>query len=174
MLIIYLFSVSGQLVLHQYFSYLSERFFNEQIAKGFYNKDDLTEVKIPVNMPNVLDWPAYENISGQIQFGNTSYNYVKMRVTRTALYLMCVPNYETTKLASQNLINAKSINGNPVPPKNHVPFGKILLLTNINFPSITFTFSPPLKCPAIINVQSCDQMTNHSRDTLEQPPKSCC
>jgi len=175
LLVIFLFNIGGQLVLHQYFSYLSARYFSAQASKGFYNVNDLTEVKIPVNMPGIRDWKGYANITGQIQFENVSYNYVKMKITRNVLYLMCIPNYNTTHLSDQNVIMAKQVDEAPVPQKNHVPYGKTFLLNNFNFASVKFAFSPPFKCPVIITaVQSCGQIINHSPDTLEQPPKVCC
>ena len=61
MLSIYLFSIGGQLAMHQYFSYVADKFFSEQTSKGLYNINDLTEVEIPVNMPNISDWKEYEN-----------------------------------------------------------------------------------------------------------------
>ncbi|HEY2583397.1 MAG TPA: hypothetical protein VGI43_16415, partial [Mucilaginibacter sp.] len=109
LLAIYLFNIGGELVMHQYFSYLSDRFFNEQASKGRYNVNDLTEVKLPANMPGITDWTNYENIRGQIQFGDRSYNYVKMKITRTAIYLMCIPDYAATRLLNENIICAKQV-----------------------------------------------------------------
>lgn len=175
LLAIYLFNIGGQLVLHRYFSYLAARYFVEQARKGFYNVNDLTEVKIPTNLPNIADWTSYENITGQIQFENTNYNYVKMKLTRTAIYLMCVPDYTTTQFTQQNIISAKQVKGSPVPQKNHVPYGKALLLNNLNFEPVNFAFSPPFKGPVIVKaVQSCHQVINHSPDVPEQPPKFSC
>src|ERR1700678_4285344 len=133
MLTIYLFNIGGQQVFHQLSVYLSNNFFNEQTSKGLYNVNDLTEIKIPVNMPGITDWAGYENIKGQIKFGNSCYNYVKMKITRTTLYLICVPNYETTILTGQNIICAKKVKDIPVSKKEHVPYGKTTLLDNFNF-----------------------------------------
>ena len=172
LLTIYLFSIGGQLALHQYAAYLSDKFFNEQTSKGLYNVNDLTEVKLPVNMPGITDWAGYENISGQITFENTSYNYVKMKVTRTAIYLMCVPDYATTRFAAQNIINAKQVKGAPVPKKDHVPNGKATVLDNFNFAFLHFTFSSPFKSPVINAVASCQTLIHHSPDIPEQPPRA--
>jgi len=125
LLVIYLYNVGGQLVFHQYLVYKSDKFFNEQINKSRYNVNDLTEVIIPVDMPGITDWNSYEHLSGQVKFKNASYNYIKIKVTRTALYLLCIPNYETTHLTDQNIIDARGISDIPVPRKDHVPFGKV-------------------------------------------------
>jgi hypothetical protein len=175
LLSIYLFNIGGQLVLHQYFNYLSDKFFTEQTSKGLYNLNDLTEVKIPVNMPGVADWPAYENITGQIQFENVSYNYVKMRITRHVMYLMCVPNYTTTQLSDQNIIGAKGVKDAPVSKKDHVPFSKkSVLSTKSNFAFLQFTFNPTCRNILTTVLQPVQQVSHHSPDIPEQPPKQAC
>ncbi len=143
MLCIILFNIGGQLAFHQYLVYKSDKFFNEQISKNLYSTDDLTEVKIPVNMPGISDWKSFENLSGEVRFENASYNYVKIKITHTAIYLMCIPNYETTRLHGQNIIYAKQIKDIPVPKKEHVPFGKMSLIA-YNYPVIHFKFSIPV------------------------------
>jgi hypothetical protein len=174
LLFIYLFSISGQIAIHQYFSYLSDRFFNEQTSKGLYNIHDLVEVKLPVNMPGIADWTAYENISGQIKFGNSTYNYVKMKITKDVLYLMCIPDYSTTTFSTQNVINAKQVANVPVPKKEHVPYGKTTVLDNFNFAFVQFTFFSPVESPVKKALQSYQQLIRQSLDIPEQPPKFCC
>ena len=173
LLTIYLFSLAGQFVLHQYAAYMSDKLFTEQTSKGLYNVHDLTEVKLPANMPGIADWPAYENISGRIQFENSTYNYVKIRMTRTAVYLMCVPNYATTRFAAQNIIDARQVKGAPVPKKDHVPNGKTTVLDNFSFAFLHFTFSSPFKNPVSAAVASCQPLIFHSPDIPEQPPRVC-
>jgi hypothetical protein len=173
LLVVYLFNIGGQLALHQYFTYLSDKIFKEQTSMGRYNINDLTEVKIPANMPGITNWVNYENIAGQIKFGDCCYNYVKMKITKTAVYLMCVPNYETTRLSDQNILCAKNVKNIPVSPKEHVPFGKTTLLGNFNIEFTLFTFSSPYKSPVLTVVQFCQQLIHHSPDIPEQPPKFC-
>lgn len=141
-LLIHLFNIGGQLAFHQYLAYKADQFFNEQVNKNLYSVDDLTEVKIPVNLPKVTDWEGYVNLNGEVRFANASYNYVKIRITQKAIYLMCIPNYETTHLSGQNIIYAKQIKDISVPRKDHVPFGKINIM-DYNYPAINYVFSPP-------------------------------
>ncbi|MET3610343.1 MULTISPECIES: hypothetical protein [Mucilaginibacter] len=170
----HLLNIGGQLALHQFMVYKSNKYFAEQTAKGFYNVKDLTEVVIPVNMPGITDWKNYENIHGQIRFGNNSYNYQKMRVTSRAIYLMCIPNYETTRLADKNIINARDVKENPVPQKEHVPFGKIIMQDNLNFTFVHFEFGCPVKYTQQIVVHPVQQLIPAHQDIPEQPPKAVC
>lgn len=171
LLVIYLFSLGGQLALHRYFSARSDRFFTEQTAKGLYNKHDLTEVKLPVDLPGITDWTSYANIKGCIRFNDVSYNYVKMKLTRTAMYLLCVPDYTTTRLATHNVIDAKGAKSVPVQKKDHVPFGKSVFAGNFNVSFGQFSFSAFAINMPDIPAQIVQQVVSPYRDIPRQPPK---
>jgi hypothetical protein len=143
LLFIHLFNIGGQLAFYQYAVYQTEKIFNEQIGKNRYNVNDLTEIKIPVNMPNATDWQNYQSLSGQVQFKDASYNYVRIKITRTAIYLVCIPNYAATHLTDQNVICAKQIKDIPVPRKEHVQFGKITMMS-YHYNAVSYMFSNPV------------------------------
>jgi hypothetical protein len=174
LLFIYLFNIGGQLALHQYFAYLSDKFFTEQTAKGLYNVDDLTEVKLPVNMPGITDWKSYENIKGQIKFENNSYNYVKMKITRTALYLMCVPDYKTTRFTNRNIIDARQAKNVPVPKKDHVPFSKATSSAKFSITFERFAFKSFSKTIRVVPGQPAQRLLSHNLPIPDQPPRSFC
>ena len=161
-------------MLHQYFTYKADKFFTEQTGKNKYNIHDLTEVKIPVNMPGITEWGGYENVSGHIQFENASYNYVKMKITRNAIYLMCLPNYETTRVFDGNVISAKHIKDIPVPKKTHVPYGKTNVLETFQFNFVQFAFSATIKSIKTYTIQPVQRLSTSSLEIPEQPPKSFC
>ena len=170
----YLFSIGGPMVLYQYFSYKSDRFFTEQTRKGMYNKGDLTEVKLPVDMPAITDWKDYVNIKGCIHFNDVSYNYVKMRLTRTAMYLMCVPNYSTTQLTKNNIVDARGAKSVPVPQKQHIPFGKTVLAANYSASFARFSFTTFENTLPDKGEFAVKQALPAYRDIPRQPPKSFC
>ncbi len=160
--------------MHQYFAYLSEKLFNEKIDKGLYNLDDLTEIKIPVNMPTITEWRNYQDVSGQIQFDKICYNYVKMKVTRDVLYLMCIPNYKTTHLNVANVINAKPIKGVAVPKKEHVPFGKTIVSLKFSISMSGCTFPCFSKMMPVKNMQQIQRVTSRFISIPDQPPRLSC
>ncbi len=131
------------MLFSQYLVYQSDKFASEQISKDQYDAANLIEVKIPQHMPQVQDWKSYARISGQIRFNNAAYNYVKLRVTKDTLYVQCVPNYQTTKLLTANVITAKQLNDIPVNKKTHESSGK---KSGIDFkydhPVMTYYFAP--------------------------------
>lgn len=172
LLALHLFAIGGPVLLQQIASYRAERIFNERIARGLYNVNDLTEVVIPANMPNIADWPTYENVTGKIQFQNNCYNYVKMRLTRTAIYLQCIPNYQTTRFSDENIIKASGVKDVPIPKKDHTPTGKLLLLAAFNQPfTTTYRFINPIK-PILHTLFMTDsKVTGSFVNTPVQPPE---
>jgi hypothetical protein len=143
LLFIHLFNIGGQLMFYEYLVYQSDKLFDQQIGENHYNIDDLTEIRVPVNIPGATDWKSFEHLNGRVQFKNSAYNYVKIRVTRHAIYLYCIPNYATTHLSNQNIIYARQVSDIPVPKKDHVPFGKINLIA-YSYQAIQYKFSTPL------------------------------
>jgi hypothetical protein len=174
MLAIYLFSIGGQLIVHQYFSYLSDRYFERQTDKRLYNVGDLFEVKLPVSLNQITDWKEFENITGQIQFENISYNYVKMKLTRTAIYLWCVPNYKTTHIVGENVICAQDIKSHPVQPKNHIPVCKFVLLNQLSAKQLSFEFSSPKVVEVALTLCNVKRVKYDALPTPDRPPRAVC
>lgn len=171
---VHLLNIGGQLALHQYLVYKTDKFYNQQISKGLYNIKDLAEISIPVNMPGIHDWKHFENIAGQIQFGNTRYNYIKMKLTRTAIHLVCIPNYATTRAVDKNVLNAKGVKDIPVPQKDHVPYGKTVIQDNLSLLFAQFSFYCPIKNLRGNVVQLVHPLVHYHQDIPEQPPKFSC
>lgn len=170
LLSLHLFSLYGHLALYAYCVYESNRFFNEQISKDKYNVGDLVEMKIPVHMPTIEDWKEYSYVSGQVQFRNNSYNYVKIKMTRDTVYLMCVPNYSTTKLIGENIIDARKVADIPLNKKEHVPFGKVSILSDYNCQVLQFKFAVPVKILMKANNNSQAGIIKSSICSPGQPP----
>jgi hypothetical protein len=129
--------------VHALAVYRRDRFFEKQVGCGLYNKDDLTVIKIPANIPGLPEQSRYENVFGEVQFKNIAYNYVKIKITRKAIYLWCVPNYGTTRLSGQNIIDAKTIPNIPVSKKDNLPFHKAFNLSIYREPIVNFNFVTP-------------------------------
>ncbi len=171
LLFIHFVNTTGQLAIYEYFVYKSNKLFNEQINRNRYNVDDLTEIKVPVNLPGITDWKNYEKLSGRIQFGASAYNYVKIRMTRNAIYLVCIPNYETTHLAETNVIYARQIPDIPVTKKDHVPFGKTNSV-DYNYQVMDYKFRIPIITTAIVFCGDHSDAANFNITGPAQPPDS--
>jgi hypothetical protein len=170
----FLLNIGGGIVVHQYLVLRSDDFFNRQISHGLYNVHDLTEVKIPINMPGMADWGGYEKMLGEVRFAHTAYNYVAIKMTRNAIYLQCVPNYKTTRLSGQNIIHAESLPDIPVAPKQHVPYSKISILSHFNLAINCFEFTAAGQNTPLVVKYPTNRQTCRYPDIPEQPPQYHC
>jgi hypothetical protein len=109
--------MGGYILLQEYLTARSDRFMNELISQNLYNPNTLIELKIKQNVPGIREWDDFKNVSGQVQLKNACYNYVKLKVTQDTLFIMCVPNYEKTRLIKSNIIYAKQISDIPTDKK---------------------------------------------------------
>jgi hypothetical protein len=166
LLCLHLFSLYGHLALYEYFLYQSESHFNEKISMNKYSVDDLVLVKVPVNMPTIDDWKDYSYISGQIRFKDNSYNYVKLKMTKDTIYLMCIPNYKKTKLLNQNIIDARKIADIPISKKSHVPFVKAVALSDYTSQTLQYRFQAPV---ALIKAMAATLSSEIIKCTIASP-----
>ncbi|RFZ84454.1 hypothetical protein DYU05_02210 [Mucilaginibacter terrenus] len=89
----------------------------KQIYENKVDATQLIQIKLPVHMPEIQDWPDYEKVQGQIQFKDNYYNYLGVKMTRDTMYLVCIANAVKTRLANSNLIVAKDITDVPLSKK---------------------------------------------------------
>src|SRR5205814_1718242 len=94
---------------------------DDQIVKQLYDSKvssaKLIQLKVPVHMPTLDDWSDYANIQGQIQLNNAYYNYVRLKMTKDTMYLICLPNKVKANLEKANIIMAKNLNDVPLSSK---------------------------------------------------------
>jgi hypothetical protein len=146
-------NIFGSFLFFLFAVYQTNHFYESQSGKGFYNKNELVEVKIPVSLPGITDWTAYEPISGQIQFQDVTYNYTH------------------TRFIHQNVIRAPHIKDMPVPKKDHVPYGIMVIL-----PCPDIALYNPLPATISSIVQKSYRFYSQKPVTVcvqipEQPPK---
>ena len=98
MLAVLLFNLTGYNSFFQYFIQQSDKKLVYQIDSDQYNDAGLVEVKIKINLPYMNDWSGYERYDGEMEYSGVVYKYVKRKVSRDTLYLLCLPNESKTEL----------------------------------------------------------------------------
>ncbi|HVZ98324.1 MAG TPA: hypothetical protein VG847_15680, partial [Chitinophagaceae bacterium] len=71
---------------------------DQRLDNNDYSESQLTELKIPINLPYQTNWSEYQRCKGEIELNGMIYNYVKRKVVNDTLYLMCIPNVQRTHL----------------------------------------------------------------------------
>jgi hypothetical protein len=106
------------------------------------NDSKLIEIKIPVHFPTITDWDDYELIAGQIQLKDAYYNYVKLKMTRDTMYMVCLPNTAKTRLVNANIITAKEISDVPLNKSSHsTTVKKVNTLSEYNLQAFQYSYS---------------------------------
>ena len=173
MLAVLVFNMGGYMLLFQYFIEKSDQIAIRQISKGYYNADELVEIKIPIRMPYVQEQRQYEEISGQIQLKGSFYNYVARKMTRDTMYVKCVPNYAKTKLVNNNAIAAKDVSDSPLTKKNHVPLLKKTALDNdYNYTVNLFDLTVPVNATRSQLAYTEQKTLNTHLSSPAQPPEA--
>lgn len=109
-----LFYLGGYMLAFQYFMNKSDDQIVSQLYSNGTNSSKLIKLKIPVHMPTLDDWTDYANIQGQVQVKDSYYNYVRLKMTKDTLYLICLPNTVKANLAKANIIMTKNLNDIPL------------------------------------------------------------
>ena len=117
LLSMHLFYLGGYMLAFQYFMNRSDNQIVSQLYSNGANSSKLINLKIPVHMPTLDDWTDYANIQGQVQVKDAYYNYVRLKMTKDTLYLICLPNTVKANLAKANIIMTKNLNDIPLSKK---------------------------------------------------------
>lgn len=105
-----------------------------------YDNAALVEIKIPINLPYATDQSDYERMDGEVEFNGVFYNYVKRKISKDTLYILCLPNKTKTKIVSAGTQLVKRITDIPS-NKNNKDSSKKMMKANdhpINIEEIRF------------------------------------
>jgi hypothetical protein len=141
LLSIHLFFTGGYTLVFQYFISRADSRMVKQVYQNKIDDKKLVLLKIPVNMPTVNDWTEYETVAGQIQLKDAYYNYVKLKMTRDTMYLVCYANTAKTQLVKANLITAKEFSDVPMSKKSDAVAKKLSALSEYNLQSSNYQYS---------------------------------
>ena len=143
---VHLCNLSGYLMT-QFFIQQNDRQLIATLDRHSYADKNLVTIKIPLHLPYSSESSPFVRVNGQIELHGTWYNYVKRRVLRDSLVLMCLPNLEKGKLISA-VVELNRQNEGFLSNKNHEPLlkkSKTLDEYNIN---TIFSFALKLSAPA--------------------------
>lgn len=143
LLSIHLFYTGGYNLVFRYLIHQSETQIVKQIFDDKVSANQLIQIKLPVHMPDIQDWPDYEKLQGQLQLKDRYYNYLGVKLTRDTMYLVCVANSVKSHLENANLIVAKDLADVPLSKKGtEAPSVKKLAgPSEYNIPVVAFTFN---------------------------------
>ena len=176
LLSVHLFYLGGYTFVFQYLIHRSDVQLVKQMYDNKANSKRFVELKVPVNMPTIQDWAEYEHIEGQIQLNNTYYNYVRLKMTRDTMYLICLPNNTKASLEKANVILAKNINDIPISKKGTTnPLTKKVNLVYDNVDEVMqYSYTPVSKLVKISTTLHQSYLSNPYIESPGKPPNAAC
>ncbi len=83
-----------------------------------YDPSQLIELRIPLNLPYHNDWSEFERYTGEVDMNGVHYKYVKRKIEKGELVLLCLPNNDKQLLQNARDQFFKLVNDLQQPNKN--------------------------------------------------------
>lgn len=98
----------------------SNAYLEKKVDQNRYDESDLINIKTKLNLPYYTSSDHYERAYGSINIDGAIYQYVKRRVYKDTLELLCLPNQTSRKLQSvKNELTKSLADGQATTPKKH-------------------------------------------------------
>lgn len=94
------FNWYGYRLLSDYLQGRSDHQLEAKLDKEDYDPSQLFEIRIPMNLPYHNDWKEFERYNGSVEINGIHYKYVKRKVEKGEMVLLCLPNNEKQMLLS--------------------------------------------------------------------------
>lgn len=125
---------------------------NHRIEQGNYNKGQLIEIKVDLELPYATDWTAFERIQGAVTYKGVVYNFVERKYENGQMVYRCLPNQRGTELQNardyfQTLVYDMESQDQQDPAPNEQTAKKLSIETTV-LPVAAYTFSLPV-CGAV-------------------------
>jgi len=93
------FNWYGYQLLSSYWQQLADRRMEAALDNHEFNDSELLSIKVPIRTLSYYNSSLdFERVDGQIIIGHMSYKYVKRRILKDSLELLCIPNLWATRL----------------------------------------------------------------------------
>ncbi len=110
-LLVFVFNTVGYKLVFYYLEVVADERIQSKIEQISDQDKELITIKIPINLPYHTDWSDFERVDGEVNFKGKIYKYVKQKIARDTLILLCINDQERTEINKQKDIYVKKING---------------------------------------------------------------
>jgi len=178
LLLMLLFNWIGYRLVTQFMEDSASKTLEARLDRNDYNETELVEMRVSLNLPYQNDQADFERVTGTIEIGGIHYNYVKRRIEKGQLVVMCIPNESKTKLENSRDSYFKLIND--LQQNGHAK--KTEKSSSTAFKGIFNEYSPEQNDWSVPSLLVVAAATGHSHTGLitsplylvpGQPPESC-
>lgn len=106
----FLFNIAGYKLFFYYQLVQADSRIQARIETIRESDKNLFAVKIPIRLPYHTDWTDFESVEGEMTYNNTTYKYVKRKVLRDTLILLCIEHREKSLIQKNSSDYSKKVN----------------------------------------------------------------
>jgi len=88
----------GYRVVYNYLATKADIKLESALDERVYNDADLISIKQAINLPYYSSSNSFKRLNGEINIGGIIYKYVKVRVYKDSLELLCIPHLSKMKI----------------------------------------------------------------------------
>ncbi len=98
LLVIFAFNMFGYRVVYNYLANKADTKLELALDEKVYDDADLISIKQATNLPYYSNSNSFKRLDGEINVDGTIYKYVKVRVYKDSLELLCIPHLSKMKI----------------------------------------------------------------------------
>lgn len=110
LLTILAFNWVGYRFVSHYFENKADEAIEASINSSTYNESSLIEIRVALNAPYYSGTRDFELFNGEIELNGVHYKYVKRKVEKGELVLLCLPNENKTRFQNSRIDFFKLVN----------------------------------------------------------------
>ncbi len=110
LLIILAFNWIGYRCLLSVFEHKANIALELSIDNTEYDEANLVELRVPLNIAYISESPEFERYYGELEINGIHYKYVKRKIEKGELVLLCIPNEEKMKFQDSRISFFKLVN----------------------------------------------------------------
>ena len=112
------FNWYGYRLLTHYLENRSDLVLQDKLNKQEYSEQELIELRVPLHLPYLSDWNEFEAYEGETTINGHHYRYVKRKLEKGELVLLCIPNQHKDKISKAGDDYFKQVNDLPIEKKS--------------------------------------------------------
>lgn len=98
LLLSFLFNLVGYRIAFYAMQERADDAFSIAADENRYDDSKLIAVHIPINLPYQTDWKNFERVDGEMEYKGKVYKYVKRKVSKGELIILCLPDENKTRI----------------------------------------------------------------------------
>lgn len=173
------FNWYGYRFITDYAQYKASIQLEKELDNNNYDASQLIELRIPLNLPYYNDWQHYEPYDGEIEIGGMHYRYVKRKIEKGELVLLCLPDNARQRIQSARELFFQLVNDlqqESAQQKTNPGSSSIqkFCFNDYRQEKNNWTIITPDICRAAYNNAKHYFLCSGNTTTPEQPPENLC